>query len=264
MSDAPDQTYPGGFEQVVALWQRRRRPLDYARGEALPGLGVDLAALAVAVVAEPAALPAKASGYATKRFELARIFVGKSELALLNALLISNLRKAKWPGHAPTLFRRLWAEQSGVLLAELDTRWLISSIITFSDHGMTEAERRTGQAFSLLFSLMKLYEYERLFSGLPPEKAFSAAKRRVAALPMRMEPFSIAHGGLDVNLLAPIWEEATRAPLIAPLARHLLQALDRDPGTLFRRIKKMKAERLATKALKRAEPEQKGADAGGA
>jgi len=246
-------TYDGGFDAMVTLWQRRRKAITYGPGEAMPPLETDLAALAATKISEPAlvAHATRPSGYAAKRADILPSLAGKSELALLNALLIANLRKRRWPAHAPALFQRIWAEQGAALLAELDPRWLISSAITFSDHGINEAQRRTGQALAVLFSLMKLYEYERLHTGTPPHHAFGNDKRIVVPLPMGMEPFSLITGGLDINLLAPIWEGARRDKVIAPLALHLLQALDTDPGTLFRRLKLMRQDRLALKERKR-------------
>lgn len=245
--DSPAQTtFDGGLDAVVALWQRRRRALVYAEGEALAPLDVDLATLAATKIAvEPSPAGVKLTGYAAKRVEIAGTLQGRSELALLNGLVIANLRKRRWPAHAPALFQRIWVEQGKALLAELDSRWLISSAITFSDHGVNEPQRRTGQALAVLFSLMKLYEYERLYAGQRPEVAFGSTKRALAPLPMGMEPFSLTAGGLDVNLIAPIWEQARRDKVMAPLARQLLQRLDGDKGNLFRRLKLMRQERLA-------------------
>lgn len=259
--DSPGETtFDGGLNAVVSLWQRRRRAMIYAADEALAPLDVDLAALAVTgMVVEPLPPGTRLTGYAAKRAEVAGTLAGKSELALLNGLLIANLRKRRWPTHAPALFQRIWVEQGAALLAELDTRWLISSAITFSDHGVNERQRRTGQALAVLFSLMKLYEYERLYAGQYPDVAFASTKRVVAPLPMGMEPFSLTSGGLDVNLIAPIWEEARRDTVIAPLARHLLQVLDGDSGNLFRRLKLMRQERLVLLERKQERREKRAA-----
>ncbi len=243
-------TYPDAPQALIEHWERRRAPLGFGPGEALPPLDADLAALAAAPV-PPA--PPPASRHAQKLAEIAPEFAGGSGLCLLHAVLIAHLRKREAPPQAAPLFRRLWAEQSGHLLANLSTRWLISAAITFGDHGATEAERSLGQRLNILFSLMKLYEFERLFSGLPPESPHPMTRLR-APLPMGMEPFSLASGGLDVNLLAPIWRDAQATPVLGPLARELLERLNRDPGTLFRRLKLMRAaraERQARRAQRR-------------
>jgi hypothetical protein len=166
---------------------------------------------------------------------------GKPELAAVNAILIAHLRKNRFPTHTPALFRRLWAEAGPQLMPELPGRWLISSAITFGDYGETEAQRRVGLSINVLFSLMKLYEFERFHSGLPAETAFPNRYIRNRRLPLDMPHFHLTAGGLDINLLAQIWGEARKVPVVGPLACHLLQLLNEDPGTLFRRIGIMRA-----------------------
>jgi hypothetical protein len=252
MSDR--QTYPGGWDAVIAQWEGRRAPLVTAPGEAgLPPLDADLAALAAAVVpAAPAgAAPTGArpgSPFARKQQALAAEFAGASALALLNALTISVLRRRDWPDQAPALFRRIWAEHAPALTAELNTRWIVSSVITFADHGQTESERMLGQSMKMLFKLVKLYEYERLWSGLAPTQPFRFGNRASADLPMQINPFSIRDGGLDVNLLAPLWKQALAEPVMGPVTCHLLDRLNADPGTVFRRMAIMRERLLARDA----------------
>ena len=95
----------------------------------------------------------------------------------------------------------------------------------------------------MLFGMMKLYEFERLFSGLDPDVEFKFKGRSRADLPMQMEKFSLVNGGLDVNTLAPVWELALTDPGIAPLANNLFEQLNSDPATLFRRLSKMRETR---------------------
>lgn len=250
----PDQTYPGGAEALIALWQTRRMPMRMDAAEALP-LQADLAALARQVVPAPKPLPPRASAHARKRQLLLAEHEGHSELALLNALCIAHLRRRSFPAEAPLLFYRIWEEQGEMLRQALSTRWLISSIITFADHGRTEPQRRLGTSLNVLFSLMKLYEYERLHSGLEPDQPFRLTRRARGPLPMQMPGFSLTHGELDVNLLAPIWAEALEVPVAGPLACQLLERLNAEPGTLFRRLAAMRGKLLAR-------AEDKGGEAG--
>lgn len=242
-----DETYPGGAEALIAHWEKRRATLGFGVGEALPALDADLGWFVAHKVGD---VPAGRSGFAVKRTALAAELRGFSELALLNALLISCLRKRDWPDHAPTLFCRIWAEQGAALIAELPLRWLISSAITFADHGPSEADRKAGQSLNLLFSMMKIYEFERTFSGVAPEVPHAIGKRLKVALPMGMQDFSLASGGLDINLLAPIWRDAMGAGAVGPLACHLLETLNRDAGTVFRRLSAMRALKQARMAAK--------------
>ncbi len=91
---------------------------------------------------------------------------------------------------------------------------------------------------------MKLYEFERSFSGYGPEQDFGFGKRKRTRLPLDMEPFALKNGGLDINLLAPVWELATSDPVMAPLADTLMQELNREGGGVFRRIDRMRQKRL--------------------
>jgi hypothetical protein len=235
--DPRDPTYEGGLPALLARYNARREPFAAA---ALPPLDMDLVALArQTVTTEDLALRNK-TRWERKRARIAQEFLGKSQLALLNALLISNLRKQRAPEHAPVLFQRIWQEQHAHLLDQLDLRWQVSSISTFAEHGATDVQRQVGQALRMLFSMMKLYEFERLFSGSPPEHPFPTSGLSKAPLPLEVNDFSIRKGGLDVNIIAPVWELALTDPVIAPLADHLLQALNHDPSTVFRRLRRMR------------------------
>ena len=94
-------------------------------------------------------------------------FRGKSELAKLNALSISYLRRdTKHTAKARRLFHRIWNEQGHVLVNELPTRWLISTLQTFLDHGANEAQRLIGASGHFYGNMMKIYEGERALDGL--------------------------------------------------------------------------------------------------
>mgnify|MGYP000014674279 CR=1 FL=1 len=233
MSSAP---YDNGFETVLANWNSRRDPLIGAE-DLLPDLACDLEAFATKTVVER---PRGGKGYRFKRRQIAAEFIGNSELCLLNACLIATLRKRQWPERAPALFTRIWAEHSDHLLAGLDMRWKVSSITTFAEHGQTEAQRRLGLSLTTVFGMMKLYESERLFTGAAPSEPHRRGNRRDALLPLEMETYSIRNGGLDVNLLGPIWQEAQGDAVAGPLAINLLEALAESGETIFARMAEMR------------------------
>lgn len=245
-------TYPGGFAYMLARYEGRRDPFEFGP-EDLPPLDVDLAALKAEIVPESATQKQPddpKTSWARKRRQIAEEFVGQSALAFLNAQLISNLRKRAQPPQTAALFRRIWAEEHAHLIGALNLRWQVSAVQTFADHGDTPAQREVGQALKMLFGMMKLYEFERSFSGLTPEKEHGFGKRVKTRLPLDMEPFSLVHGGLDINLIAPIWELAKTDPVIAPLAEHLLGELIAEPGGVFRRLSQMRAKRERQQARK--------------
>lgn len=251
MSEPIPPSYPGGFPAILRQMERRLDPLQYGPGEALPPLDCDLAALMARKV-DPTdeASPGSRTTYARKFRELSAEFDAQPELLRLHGLLIANLRRSDQPPQTAALFQRLWAEQGAWLLARLDARWQVSAITTFGDHGTTETQRRLGQSLSVLFAMMKLYESERLYSGLAPSEAHAPGKRAAPRLPLDMDPYALAGGGLDVNLLGRLWQDAAEDAVIAPLAQSLLDQLIHDPGGIFRRLSEMRATRRAELAQK--------------
>ena len=242
MSRTP--TYPGGINAIIAQYEARRAPLPDSH--VLPPAEADLAALAASPVTDPAQgpfAPPFADNLQRKTYQLREELQGSSELTVLHGLTISHLRKRAFPDQAPLLFQRMWAEQADHLLGQLDARWLVSAVTTFGDHGATPIQRSTGLALTALFGMMKLYESERLYSGKSPEKPFPVTDRIKAKLPLQMDSYALVGGGLDVNLIARLWQEAEGDAVIRPLAHHLLDLLIHDPAGVFRRLAIMAARK---------------------
>jgi len=233
------ETYPGGIATLLPQYQKRRALLT---GADLPPEDVDFKALAaIPLPLHVLPRPEGLSRTDKKRHMLLGELAGQSELAMLHGMLISHLRKHSYPNGAPALFRRLWAEQEPWLLENLPSRWLISAVITFAEHGQTEADRNLAARMNVLFSLMKIYEAERCFSGKSAQEPFRTQDRNKSRLPMGMKDFSVLQGDLEAHLLAPLWRDAERAPAIGNLTRHLLCTLNMDDGTVFRRFAIMRA-----------------------
>lgn len=254
--DEPIETYPDAPDSLIGVWNQRRRRLKLAARDWFPAADLDLAPLLATRI--PATIPpldGPQTLHAKKLHQMRVELAGKPELAAVNAILIAHLRKARFPAHAPALFRRIWAEAGAQLMPELPGRWLISSAITFGDHGETEAQRRVGLSINILFSLMKLYEFERLHSGFDAAAPFPVRRIRAKHLPLDMPHFNLGDGGLDINLLAQIWNEARKAPVVGPLACHLLQQLNTDPRGLFRRIGVMRAGKHMARIDRALEPQ---------
>lgn len=234
-----EKTFPDGINGLLPRYQQRRARLT---GEDLPPPDVDFATLkAMPLPRQITPRPEGLSRTQKKRHMLLGELQGHCELALLHGLLVAHLRKHTYPQGAPALFLRLWQEQEAWLLETLPTRWLISAVITFADHGQTEADRHLAARMNMLFSLMKIYEAERCFSGLPPQEPYRIKDRNKADLPMGMKDFSVLQGDLEAHLLAPLWRDAQHAPAVGSLVRHLLTTLNADDGTVFRRFALMRA-----------------------
>ena len=236
-------SYPGGIPSLIPRWRPRRTAVVYPEGgPELPPLDVDLEGLSKQIITAPGATVDKDAkrDFARMHQELGHELAGHTELARLNGLLIINLRKNKYPKQTPALFRKLWAEWDDHLLQDLPNRWLISSVITFETFGQTEADRRLAASLNVLFSLMKLYEAERLYSGIDPTEPHRIKDRITSDLPLGMPPFALLDGDLDGNLLVPLWRAAQDAPGVGKLARHLLVQLNWDDRNVFRRIAEMR------------------------
>jgi hypothetical protein len=245
--DAPSLTYDGGFEAIVNRMEARRDALGFGEGEALPPLEVDLAALKAQIITRPDRkdIPRARvmSGHMRKSLELIEEFEGEPALCHLHGLLIAHLRKREQPEHTMDLFTRIWREEHAFLIGHLDPRWLVSALATFGDHGQTETQRRVGQSLNVLLNMMKLYESERLYSGFRPEQEFKLKRLVGAKLAINMDRFAILTGGLDVNLLARLWVDAGEDEVLKPLAHRLLNLLNEDRGTVFRRLKTLKGRK---------------------
>lgn len=240
----PLPPYPDGFAPILARFDRRQDPILFHAGTQMLPADADLAALAAQVVADPATDPdeqdPRTTRYFLKRRALRDEFTGRSELCFWHGFVIACLRKSGYPEHFPALFERMWAEQAPHLLAHLDLRWLVSAATTFGDVGPAPGQRTLGLALSVLMNTMKLYESERVFSGLPPQVPFAFGKRAKGALPMQMDGFAIRHGDADVQMLARLWRLSEAEPVMAPLGRALLTALAAEDGTVFARLMAMR------------------------
>jgi hypothetical protein len=242
--DTPiNPAYPDGLDGILNQMNARRAPLGFAKGEALPPLDCDLEALAKTTIAAPRGSPASKSEHARKSWEIARELKGKNALLHLNGVLIAHLRKQSQPDHTARLFVRLWAEHSDLLLSEMDMRWKVSSLTTFGDHGTTVHQRSAGLGLSTLFGTMKLYESERLYSGRESDRPFTLDGRSRSALPLDMNAYSLDNGGLDVNMIGRLWEEAAQDKVIRPLGHDMLQRLIDDPRTVFRRLHRLRVRK---------------------
>ncbi|MBA85441.1 glycosyltransferase family 2 protein [Thalassobius sp. S69A] len=249
MSEQKKQTYKKGFPAIVTHMQQRQDALVYHEGESLPPLDIELDPLKTRTMLRHAPeLGSSRSSYASKYRDLAKEFDARPALLHLHGLLIANMRRQDQPPQTAALFERLWAQESEFLLENLDTRWLVSAVTTFGDHGQTALRRQLGHSLSVLFGMMKLYETERLYSGRHPDQTFDLKTRSNEKLAMQMDPFSLTSGGLDVNMLGALWQLSEQDPLIRPLAQRLLQLLVQDDRTVFRRLLKMRERRA--KALK--------------
>lgn len=124
---------------------------------------------------------------------------GKSQLAKLNALTISYLRReTPYTEKAKYLFHRVWEEHGCVLINELSTRWLISTLQTFLDHGQNEAQRMIGACGYFYGNMMKIYEGERAIEGLDQDGFYSTNEAQTVSKFPGLDRYEL--GGTDLLL----------------------------------------------------------------
>lgn len=93
---------------------------------------------------------------------LAVEFSGKSEFELLHASTIVHIRRKTDLVANVALFNRMWEEETSFLLANLDSRWLVSACDTIADTSESSKQRSTAIMGALFMNTIKLYETERL------------------------------------------------------------------------------------------------------
>lgn len=135
--------------------------------DVMPDRSIDLRELAFNLLPKEADVPSVSRSRMEDQSKILKYHLrGKSRLAHLNALAISYLRReTSYTDKARFLFHRIWEEEGVLLVNELPTRWLISTIQTFLDHGKNEAQRQIGTAAYFYANMLKIYEGERSLEG---------------------------------------------------------------------------------------------------
>jgi hypothetical protein len=113
--------------------------------------------------------------------------------------------------------------------------------------GQSEADHNLAARKNMLFLLMRIFEAERCFSGLPPQEPFRIKDRNKSPQPLGINDFSVLNGDLEAHLLAPLWRASNKAPAIGPLVQHLLELLNQDDVTVFCRLALMRETATATR-----------------
>lgn len=124
---------------------------------------------------------------------------GKSSIAKLNALTISYLRRdTAHTAKAKHLFHRVWAEHGTLLVNELSTRWLISTLQTFLDHGLNEAQRMIGTSGYFYANMLKIYEGERAIENRAQDGTYEETGPRTNNKFTGLDRYNV--GGTDLLL----------------------------------------------------------------
>lgn len=197
----PPASLDGMSSPLSALLDRASGRVQPSQApDILPPQGVNLNTLRTYILSEDAELPDTSRERMEDQADILRYHLrGKSELAWLNGLVISYLRRATpHTDKARVLFHRIWDEQGVLLVNELSTRWLISTLQTYLDHGKNEAQRRIGATGYFYANMMKIYEGERAIEGRDQNSVYAAKEPSTKNGFRGLDRFNL--GGTDLML----------------------------------------------------------------
>ena len=168
---------------------------------------------------------------------------GKSRLAKLNALAISYLRRdTSVTNKARHLFLRIWQEHGPILVNELTTRWLISTLQTFLDHGENEAQRAIGASGYFYANLMKIYEGERSIEARAQDATYEHAEPQTPNRFNGLDRYNVGGTDLLLNTNALIVDLAMRDDVAGLVLFELLLRV-RASSNVFTRMDETRKEK---------------------
>ena len=209
----------------------------------LPDPDADLAAMGARSLPPEAEMPEAGRSDMRDQAQILRYHLrGRSELAWTMALCISYLRRdTPLTGKARDLFHRIWREEGLNLVAELSTRWLISSLQTFLDHGRTEGQRLIGGIGYFYANMMKIYEGERAIEGLATDAVYAGALPQTKGGFRGMDRYSLGGTDLLLNTNALALGYAGMDPVAGPILEELLLRV-KHSHSVFSRNDQSRAE----------------------
>jgi hypothetical protein len=159
------------------------------------------------------------------------------EIFYLNAFCIGVLRRTPKQEPLRSLFLNIWSEQREFMIANLDSRWLLSSLITFETLGENEAQRTTASLSAVFFNMMRLYETERILSLQPADiPRYFWKKASFDPFFMEFTPVALRAGDSDRNILKVILRGAKNDPITGAMLDELLHRMNNDKRNIFHRI----------------------------
>ncbi len=202
----------------------------------LPPADVDLRVLGLQVLPRDLTPPDLSRADMRDQAEILRYhFRGRTELAWLNALVISHLRRdTDHTARARVLFHRIWEEQGIFLAAELTTRWLISTLQTFLDHGRNAEQRMIGASGYFYANMMKIYEGERAIEGLEANATYDQDMAQTRRGFRGMDRYTLGGTDLLLNTNALALEIAGRDPVAGLVLEEFLLRVKNSPNVFSR------------------------------
>lgn len=200
-------------KSLSQLWLRtEKRKYKQNQPNLLPDPMVDLIPYRNKMVSASDKFPEGGRGELSNQIKILNFrFRGFPETCVLLGLTISYLRRrTEHTEHAAFLFQRLWTEEYDILLATLQTRWLISAFQTFLDHGANEEQKVSGGSAYFYSNMLKAYEAERAIEGLPAGSIYPNTRSITPNGFEGLDRFKLGGSDLIVNMNALLLEIAAK------------------------------------------------------
>lgn len=236
-------------DELSALWDRTElRVRSQEPPNLLPDLSTDFKQACIDLTEGEEAFPGGGRHDMHQQDRILRHrFRGLPLVCFYNAFAISYLRRSTpHTQHAKRLFCHLWENEYRIMLATLPTRWLISVLQTFMEHGTSEAQRHVGTAGFFFSNTMKAYEAERGLEGHPADNIYAHTEPSTKNGFPGLDRFALGNTDLMLNLLAQLLEASARDDVSGRVLRELLLRT-RAANTLFSRMDQSRIHHKADK-----------------
>lgn len=202
----------------------------------LPPIDIDLRQLAEETLSNDVELPDTNRRQIEDQYRILEYHLrGNSRLAFVNALAISYLRRdTAHTDKARKIFHRIWQETGLYLVTELSTRWLLSTLQTFLDHPVNQAQQVIGASGYFYGNMLKIYEGERAIEGREPDAIYKNTEPSTKGGFRGLDRYRVGGTDLLLNTNAMLLEIASLDPVAGLVLEELLLRTSRSK-TVFSR-----------------------------
>lgn len=163
-------------------------------------------------------------------------FRKRSFLSFYNALSISYLRRhTEHTAKARDVFHKIWEVHGVLLINTISTRWLISTLQTFYEHGKNESQRMIGASGYFYGNMIKIYEGERALEGSQPDAVYANQYPQIKSGFRGLDLYRVGGTDLHLNTNAHLLEVSSKDPVAGIVLQELLLRTEKAQ-TVFSRM----------------------------
>lgn len=233
---------------LPALQRRAQsRVAKQSVADLLPAENSDLRALLFERLPLEATLPEAPRSDMENQVEILNYHLrGKSRLSHLNALVISYLRRdTLHTDKARVLFHRIWREHGVLLVNELSTRWLISTLQTFLDHGQNKGQQLIGTTGFFYANMMKIYEGERAIECREQDAVYNQTQPLTPNRFRGMDRYNVGGSDLLLNTNALALELAQHDDVAGLVLTEFLLRVKHSANVFYRHDRTRKEQEIS-------------------